>query len=50
MLVTTTTHMEQAAIRRNGVPGSDQATMTTRFSRHDNVLTMTIADRRSGRS
>ena len=42
VLVATTTHMEQGAIRRNGVPSSDRATMTTRFSRHDNVLTMTM--------
>lgn len=41
VLVTTTTHMEAGMIRRNGVPSSDQATMTTRFSRHDNILTVT---------
>ena len=33
--------MEAGAIRRNGVPSSDQATMTARFSRHDDVLTIT---------
>jgi hypothetical protein len=41
VLVATTTHMEAGAIRRNGVPSSDQATMTTRFSRHDDILTLT---------
>jgi len=41
VLVTYTTHMEAGAIRRNGVPSSDQATMTARFSRHDDVLTIT---------
>jgi hypothetical protein len=41
VLVTYTTHMEAGVIRRNGVPSSDQATMTTRFSRHDDILTIT---------
>ena len=41
VLVGHTTHMEAGMIRRNGVPSSDQATMTTRFSRHDNILTIT---------
>jgi hypothetical protein len=41
VLVTYTTHMEASAIRRNGVPNSDQATMTARFSRHDDILTIT---------
>jgi hypothetical protein len=41
VLVTRTTHMEAGAIRRNGVPSSDQATMTARFSRHDDILTIT---------
>ena len=41
VLVAYTTHMERGAIRRNGVPSSDQATMTVRFSRHDDVLTLT---------
>jgi len=41
VLVTYTTHMEAGAIRRNGVPSSDQATMTARFSRHDDILTIT---------
>jgi len=41
VLVTYTTHMEAGMIRRNGVPSSDQATMTARFSRHDDVLTIT---------
>ena len=41
VLVAITTHMEAGVIRRNGVPSSDQATMTTRFSRHDDILTLT---------
>ena len=41
VLVTTTTHMEKGAIRRNGVPSSDEATMVVRFSRHDDILTLT---------
>jgi hypothetical protein len=41
VLVTRTTHMEAGMIRRNGVPGSDGATMTAWFSRHDDILTVT---------
>jgi hypothetical protein len=42
VLTTHTTHMEKGTIRRNGVPHSDQATMTARFSRHDDILTITV--------
>jgi hypothetical protein len=42
VLTTSTTHMEAGYIRRNGVPHSDEATMTARFSRHDNILTLTV--------
>ena len=38
-LVVTTTHLKQGWLRRNGVPESDQATMTERFMRHDKYLT-----------
>ena len=38
-LVVTTTHLKQGWLRRNGVPESDQTTMTERFVRHDKYLT-----------
>jgi hypothetical protein len=41
-LVAYTTHMKAGAIRRNGAPSSDQATMTTRFIRHGDLLTVLI--------
>lgn len=37
-LVTVTTHMKNAFIRKNGAPSSDLARMTVRFKRHDNHL------------
>jgi len=40
-LVTTTTHIKWAWIRRNGVPSSDEATVTTFYNRSGNVLTVT---------
>lgn len=40
-LVTTTTHLKWGWIRRNGVPSSDQATVTTYYTRNENVLTIT---------
>lgn len=40
-LVVTTTHMKATPLRRNGVPLSDQATMTEYFVRHDDILTLT---------
>jgi hypothetical protein len=40
-LVTTTTHIKWGWIRRNGVPASDQATVTTFYNRNGNVLTVT---------
>jgi hypothetical protein len=39
-LVAYTTHMKAGYIRRNGTPTSDQATMTTHFLRHGEVLTV----------
>lgn len=39
-LVTYTTHMKAGAIRRNGAPSSDQATLTMRFLRHGDLLTL----------
>jgi hypothetical protein len=41
VLTTYTTHMLASEIRRNGVPSSDLATMTARFSRHGDILTVT---------
>ena len=40
MLVTRTTHMKASFIRKNGPPSSDRATMTNRFYRHGNFLTL----------
>jgi hypothetical protein len=40
VLTTYTTHMRTAFVRRNGIPLSDQATMTLRFFRHDDWLTL----------
>jgi hypothetical protein len=42
MLTAYTTHLKQGMIWRNGVPHSDQATMTEHFVRHGNTLTVTI--------
>jgi hypothetical protein len=39
-LVAYTTHMRAGVIRRNGVPSSDQATMTTYFYRNADLLTI----------
>jgi hypothetical protein len=40
VLKTYTTHMKAGFARRNGVPFSDQATMTMRFFRHGDILTL----------
>jgi hypothetical protein len=40
VLVTTTTHMTQGRIHRRA-PQSDQATLTLRFSRHGDIMTLT---------
>jgi hypothetical protein len=40
-LVTTTTHIKWAWVRRNGAPSSDQAIVTTFYTRNGNVLTIT---------
>src|SRR4029434_302526 len=39
-LVTSTRHMQTAHRRKPGPPISDEATMTTRYFRHGNILTM----------
>ena len=41
MLVVKTTHIKQNWFRRNGLPQSDQATLTEYFGRHGDVLTRT---------
>jgi hypothetical protein len=40
-LVTTTTHLKWGWIRRNGVPASDEAVVTTFYTRNGDVLTIT---------
>jgi hypothetical protein len=39
-LVTYTTHMKAGFLRKTGPPSSDEATMTLRFSRHNDLLTV----------
>lgn len=40
VLVVTTTHMKAGVTRRNGVPASDETTLTERFVRHGDLLTV----------
>jgi len=40
-LTTYTTHIKSGYLRRNGVPTSDQATVTEHFMRHGDILTIT---------
>src|SRR5436309_1265743 len=40
ILTVETTHVKAGWVRRNGVPASDQATITQHFIRHGNVLTV----------
>jgi len=42
MLVARTTHLKAGLVWRNGVPHSDQATMTEYYTRHGSVLTVTM--------
>ena len=42
MLTATTTHLKTGLVWRNGVPHSDQATMTEHFVRHGDLLTITM--------
>jgi len=39
-LVAYTTHMKAGFLRKTGAPSSDEATMTTRFYRHGDILTV----------
>jgi hypothetical protein len=41
-LVTRTTHMKAGFLRKNGPPMSDRATMTSRFYRHGDILTVLV--------
>lgn len=41
-LVADTTHIKAGFFRRNGVPSSDRATMTTHFFRHGDILTLLV--------
>lgn len=40
-LVTTTTHLNDGTLTRNGAPSSNQATFTMFITRHENLLTIT---------
>ena len=41
-LVAKTTHLKKGWVRRNGAPVSDEATLVTYYSRHGDVLTVTV--------
>ncbi len=41
-LTTYTTHVKAGYLRRNGVPSSDEATITMHITRHDDLLTVTV--------
>jgi hypothetical protein len=41
-LAVTTTHLREGWLRRNGMPRSELATVSTHFMRHDNYLTIMI--------
>jgi hypothetical protein len=41
-LVTSTTHMKAGFLRKNGPPSSDRASMTSRFFRHGDLLTVLV--------
>jgi len=42
VLTAYTTHMKSGYLRRNGAPISDQATLTTTFFRHEDMLTLAL--------
>jgi hypothetical protein len=44
VLTAYTTHMKSGYLRRNGAPTSDEATLTTTFFRHGDMLTLTLAE------
>jgi hypothetical protein len=41
-LITTTTHLKAGVIRRNGAPSSDEETLSMRFIRHGDLLTVLV--------
>lgn len=41
-LIATTTHLKTGYMRRNGAPSSDQATITTHFLRHGDLMTLAL--------
>jgi hypothetical protein len=41
-LVTRTTHMKAGFLRKTGAPSSDETTMTTRFYRHNDIMTVMV--------
>jgi len=41
-LVTRTTHLKAGFLRKTGAPSSDEATMTTRFYRHNDIMTVMV--------
>ena len=41
-LIATTTHLKTGYMRRNGAATSDQATITTHFRRHGDMMTLTL--------
>ncbi len=42
MLTTYTTHIKMGYLRRNGVPTSDEATVTEHWVRHEDILTVAV--------
>jgi hypothetical protein len=42
ILTVTTDHLKENWVRRNGIPRSDMATVTERFLRHGNILTVAV--------
>ena len=42
ILAVTTTHLKEGWVRRNGVPRSDKATISTHIMRHGNYLTVAV--------
>jgi hypothetical protein len=41
-LIAKTTHLKKGWVRRNGAPASDEATLLTYYTRHGDVLTITV--------
>ena len=43
MLTVTVTHLKEGYVRRNGLPRSDQATVTEHWMRHGDFLTVVVS-------